>query len=229
MKELFRTMNNYLIVAASSVYWAMDDKPHLFEGVQNKVFSIPGLALNHANKEKNLEVLLRTHKIPTKSNKIILWHDAVNNSLSSKKNPALTPSQFFQKLRLLIQYNVVGFTYLPRRGAHDLSDALSFCPAGITFIKINAVLTQRYKKLLEPANDLHLNSILEAHMVLRVVFCESLYVLSQKRAVNRKRNLENRVSGFDIYHFFLSFTIVFLDIGRRIFNCFEWPNKRMDR
>ena len=91
-------MNEYLIVAASSVYWAMDEKPHLFGGLQNKVFSVPGLALNHANKEKNIEVLLRTHKIPTKSNKIIFWHDAVNNSLSSKKNPALTPYQFFSKV-----------------------------------------------------------------------------------------------------------------------------------
>ena len=201
MEQLFRTMNEYLIVAASSVYWAMDEKPHLFEGVQNKVFSVPGLALNHANKEKNIEVLLRTHKIPTKSNRIILWYDAVNSSLSSKKNPALTPYQFFQKLRLLTQYNVIGFTYLPRCGAHDLSEALSFCPAGITFIKKNAILTQWYKKLPEPGNDLHLNPILEAHMVSRVVFCESLYVLSQKRAVNRKRSLENRVSGFDSYLF----------------------------
>ena len=208
-------MNEYLIVAASSVYWAMDDKPHLFEGLQSKVFSVPGLALNHAKKEKNIEVLLRTHKIPTTSNKIILWHDAVNNSLSSKKNPALTPYQFFQKLRLLTQYNVIGFTYLPRRGAHDLSDDLSFCPAGITFIKIKAILTQRYKKLLQPGNDLHLNPILEAHMVSRVIFCESLFVLSQKRAVNRKRNLENRVSGFDSYHFFCLQQLIFLTLVAR--------------
>ena len=43
-------MNGYFIVAAFSVQWEMDDKPHLFEGVQKIVFSVQSLAWKFAYK-----------------------------------------------------------------------------------------------------------------------------------------------------------------------------------
>ena len=187
-------MSEYFVLAASSLYWAAQEKPYLFDPFKSQFCAISGASLNNYQPEKNICYLLQSNSCNTNGRKVIIWHDAVNNSLSSKKNPAMSPEAFFSKLAYLRKFNVVAFSYLPRSGAHNLNELLENCPTGIIFLKMKSILSKRYKLLLDESNDLHLNSLLENHMLSRTLLNNGLEDLTLRRCRNRRNNLRNKVS-----------------------------------
>ena len=187
-------MSEYFVLAASSLYWAAQEKPHLFDPFKSEFYAISGASLNNCQPEKNICYLLESNFFITNGRKVIIWHDAVNNSLSSKKNPAMSPEAFFSKLAYLRKFNVVAFSYLPRAGAHNLNELLENCPTGIIFLKMKSILSKRYKILLDESKDLHLNSLLENHMLSRALLNNGLQDLTLRRCRNRRNNLRNKVS-----------------------------------
>ena len=194
MTRLYFQMSEFFIIAASSVYWANEEKPHLFPNWHTNGFAIRGASINSGDPSKKVETIIKHNSGIIKGRKIILWHDVVNNSLSTKKYEAMAPSEFFTQLNRLKELNVVGFTYLFRAGAQNLQKHWHLCPSGITYLHMKVILTKRYRLLMDPDNDLHLNSVLEAHMVSRVTCCTDLRQLTHRRKVNRKQNLQNKVS-----------------------------------
>ena len=192
----------YFIIAASSLYNATFDGPHLFDSQQQNFFAMPGLSLNNKNLQKNIVHLLEKGLIKTNGRPIVLWHDAINNSLSSKKTKAMSITSFFNCLAYLSRnFNVRYFTYLPRIGATDVNKFFSLCPRNITYLKMWCILTPRYKKILASHSDLHLHYIVEASMFNRVIFHPNLRSLAEQRELNRQRNLRNRVRfNFIILH-----------------------------
>ena len=106
----------------------------------------------------------------------------------------MSPEAFFSKLAYLRKFNVVAFSYLPRAGAHNLNELLENCPTGIIFLKMKSILSKRYKILLDESKDLHLNSLLENHMLSRALLNNGLQDLTLRRCRNRRNNLRNKVS-----------------------------------
>ena len=191
----FQLNMNYFVVAASSLYHASFDAPHLFDEYEQHFFAMPGLSLNNQNPHKNIVTLLQNGTINPNGRPIVLWHDAINNSLSSKKTPSMSVTSFVNCLsRLSRDHHVRFFTYLPRSGALDLQPHFHQCPRSVTFLKMRSILTPRYRKLLASNSDLHLHYIVEATMLTRILLTPNLRNLSQQREVNRQRNLQNRVS-----------------------------------
>ena len=188
---------NYFVVAASSLYNATFDAPHLFDEYQVHFFAMPGLSLNNQNPNKNIVTLLENGTINSNGRPIVLWHDAINNSLSSKKTPAMSINSFLNCLSNLSRdHNVQFFTYLPRSGALGLEPYFHQVPRSVTYLKMRSILTPRYRKLLSSKFDLHLNYIVEASMLTRILLHPNLRDLTQQREANRQRNLQNRVGIF---------------------------------
>ena len=187
-------MSEYFVLAASSLYWAAQERPHLFDPFRPHFCAISGASLNNYQPQKNICYLLESNFYNTNGKKVIIWHDAVNNSLSSKKNPAMSPGAFFSRMAYVRKFNVVAFTYLPRSGAQNLNNVLKDCPTGIVFLKMNSILSKRYKNLINEEKDLHLNSLLENHMLSRTLLNNGLEDLTLRRSRNRHNNLQNRVS-----------------------------------
>ena len=79
---------------------------------------------------------------------IIIWHDAINNSLSNfKESTALNKEGLYGYLEECINYGVVGFLFFKR---HDLVIDLTDCladvsPPGIIFINMRRHLPLEYK------------------------------------------------------------------------------------
>ena len=101
------------ILAASSVDHAFDTlNPENRKNYNEKVFSIPGLSLNHNTKNPRKIVQNLLSKVLTEKTDIIIWHDVLNNSISkheSNNYRALTVPQlldilksFENKLRALV-------------------------------------------------------------------------------------------------------------------------------
>ena len=156
---------------------------------------MPGLSLNNHNPTKNIVTLLQNGTINPDGRPIVLWHDAIINSLSSKKTPAMSIISFVNcSSNLSRDHNVKFFTSLPRSGALDLEPHFHQCPRSITFLKMRSILTPRYRKLLASNSDLHLDYIVETSMLTRILLTPNLRNLSQQREANRQRNLQNRVS-----------------------------------
>ena len=187
-------MSEYFVLAASSLYWAAQERPHLFDPFKSNFCAISGASLNNYQPQKNICCLLESSFYKTNGKKVIIWHDAVNNSLSSKKNPAMSPGAVFSKMAYLRKFNVVVFTYLPRSGAQNLNDVLKDYPTGIVFLKMNSILSKQYKNLIKEEKDLHLNSLLENHMLTRTLLDNGLQDLTLRRSRSRHNNLRNRVS-----------------------------------
>ena len=110
-----------------------------------------------------------------------------------KKSPAMSVDEFYNCLAQLARQQCKAFTYLKRSGAIDLSETLLLCPQNVIFLKMRAILTPRYRKMLLPHADLNLNYVVESNMLNRILQHPNLRFLSQQREVQRQRNLDNRV------------------------------------
>ena len=137
---VFQFSMAYFIIAASSLYNATSDAPHLFGSHQENFFAIPGLSLSNKNPKKNTIHLLQNGTINANGMPIVLWHDAVNNSLSSKKTTAISFNSFFNCLaNISREFNVRVFTYLPRSGASNLNNHFNFCSQSVTYLKMRCI------------------------------------------------------------------------------------------
>lgn len=189
-------MNNFVILAASSLSNADEKKPHLFNSFRMKYIAIPGLSLTRRDERKNVCKWIKTNQHQIQNRQVILWHDVINNSLSvntlsSNPDPKMSPNELYASLSSLRQYGVIAYVYLPRKNATSLEKVHQYSP--ITYVKMKSVLTPRYKALIDPENDMHLNPVLEAHMISRVVCVSSLSELTLRKEGRRQCYYANKV------------------------------------
>ena len=81
-----------MIVAASSFYHSLEDlEQEERRETQQQVYAVAGLSLNPntLNRGKDLRVLLELQ--PLASKQINIWHDVLNNSISSHRTNNYTP------------------------------------------------------------------------------------------------------------------------------------------
>ena len=91
-----------MIVAASSLYHSLKDlELEERRETQHKVYAIPGLSsnTNALNRGKNSRILLEQQ--PLASKQIILWHDVLNNSISSHRTNNYAPCPLDELLAYL--------------------------------------------------------------------------------------------------------------------------------
>ena len=127
--------------------------------LKKTITAIPGLSFNQ-NNENDLKVFLtllskgRLLK-NSKTENFIIWHDAVNNSLSrhaSNFNTRLTPKQL---QRILIHYKhcISAIVYCKRSGNPDVFQKL--CETGILTLNVKkSILSKRKSKNLFIIKDL---------------------------------------------------------------------------
>ena len=93
-----------MIVAASSLYHSLKDlEQEERRKMQQKVYAVPGLSLNPntLNRGKDLRVLLELQTLAIKQ--IIIWHDVLNNSISSHRTNNYTPAHLTNYWRIYNQ------------------------------------------------------------------------------------------------------------------------------
>ena len=106
------------ILAASSLHHALKIlSPASQKRVSQSCLAVPGLSFNHnaVNVRKTCQYLLNR-------NDIVIWHDAVNNSISRHRSNnfnALTPNQL-KKILLNYKRYIYAIVYCKRVGTEDI-------------------------------------------------------------------------------------------------------------
>ena len=115
------------IVAASSLFHSINTL-NTGEEKQNEslVTAIPGLSLNNnlLNQGKNLRRLLEDS--PLKEKKVVVWHDVVNNNISSHRTNNYRPAGVEELTNYLKskKQQILAIVYCRREGTPDLLSQL---------------------------------------------------------------------------------------------------------
>ena len=160
-----------MIVAASSLYHSLKDlEQEERRKTQQKVYAVPGLSLNPntLNRGKDLRVLLELQ--PLASKQITIWHDVLNNSISSHRTNNYTPCPLDELLAYLQskRRQISGIVYCRRTGTPDVFEDLR--KTEIIVMKTTGSLVPRRKRRqnhadlreylqLHQSNELELKSL----------------------------------------------------------------------
>ena len=175
------------ILAASSLHHALKKlSPALQKRVSQSCLAIPGLSFNHnaVNVRKTCQYQLDHYLL--NQNDIIIWHDAVNNSISRHRSNnfnSLTPNQL-KKILLKYKRNIYAIVYCKRVGTEDIYSKLK--ESGILVINIvTDLISRRKQNLLELGQkylELHQDPSLElkTFTILRRYSKNLKYIISKK-------------------------------------------------
>ena len=175
------------ILAASSLHHALKKlSPASQKRVSQSCLAIPGLSFNHnaVNVRKTCQYQL-DHYLLNRTD-IVIWHDAVNNSISRHRSNnvnALTPNQL-KKILLNYKRNIYAIVYCKRVGTEDIYSKLK--ESGILVINIVTDLISRRKQNLTELGqkylELHQDPSLElkTFTILRRYSKNLKYIISKK-------------------------------------------------
>ena len=175
------------ILAASSLHHALKKlSPASQKRVSQSCLAIPGLSFNHnaVNVRKTCQYQL-DHYLLNRTD-IVIWHDAVNNSISRHRSNnlnALTPNQL-KKVLLNYKRNIYAIVYCKRVGTEDIYSKLK--ESGILVINIVTDLISRRKQNLTELGqkylELHQDPSLElkTFTILRRYSKNLKYIISKK-------------------------------------------------
>ena len=188
-------MLKYNVIGASS----LDGTKHhlgLTKDQLNQIKSEPGMAFTRNVKghpNKNLMNALKDANF-NNGRPTIIWHDAINNSLSNfKESVALNKTELYNFLEESRAYGVVAFLFFLRNDSIiDLSSCLpDVSPPGIIYVDMKRYLPPDYK-FYDSAVP-HPNKNLEIKCFEILQQCESLMELT-KRPEKRRIPGKNRPS-----------------------------------
>ena len=175
------------ILAASSLHPALKKlSPASQKRVSQSCLAIPGLSFNQnaVNVCKTCQYQL-DHYLLNRTD-IVIWHDAVNNSISRHRSNnfnALTPNQL-KKILLNYKRNIYAIVYCKRVGTEDIYSKLK--ESGIFVINIVTDLISRRKQNLTELGqkylELHQDPSLElkTFTILRRYSKNLKYIISKK-------------------------------------------------
>ena len=175
------------ILAASSLHHALKKlSPASQKRVSQSCLAIPGLSFNHnaVNVRKTCQYQL-DHYLLNRTD-IVIWHDAVNNSISRHRSNnfnALTPNQL-KKILLNYKRNIYAIVYCKRVVTEDIYSKLK--ESGILVINIVTDLISRRKQNLTELGqkylELHQDPSLElkTFTILRRYSKNLKYIISKK-------------------------------------------------
>ena len=189
------------ILAASSLHHALKKlSPASQKRVSQSCLAIPGLSFNHnaVNVRKTCQFQL-DHYLLNRTD-IVIWHDAVNNSISRHRSNnfnSLTPNQL-KKILLNYERNIYAIVYCKRVGTEDIYSKLK--ESGILVINIVTYLISRRKQNLTELGqkylELHQDPSLElkTFTILRRYSKNLKYIISKKNTpkLGKRKRQANR-------------------------------------
>ena len=115
------------ILGASSLDHALRKLPAPSQKrVKDTCFTKPGLSLNFNARDSQKTIHYYLHHYLSHRNDLVIWHDAINNSISrhrSNNNRKLSSEQL---VNLLLRYrtNICAIVYCRRNGTEDIEESL---------------------------------------------------------------------------------------------------------
>ena len=191
------------ILAASSLHHAIKTAPQVTQNrYKRNVYALPGLSFNpNALKVRKTAQFQLSHFFHDK-NRLVIWHDVVNNSLSrhrSNNNKPLTPSQLIEVLEKY-QERIEAIVYCPREGTPDIYNQLKRSTL-VTIHLVKDIVSKRKQKdlsLLKEYRAIHQRSALELKTLTIVLThksnLRSLITRSRPKKLSKRRRktLRNR-------------------------------------
>ena len=191
------------ILAASSLHHAIKTAPQVTQNrYKRNVYALPGLSFNpNALKVRKTAQFQLSHFFHDK-NRLVIWHDVVNNSLSrhrSNNNKPLTPSQLIEALEKY-QERIEAIVYCPREGTPDIYNQLKRSTL-VTIHLVKDIVSKRKQKdlsLLKEYRALHQRPALELKTLTIVLThksnLRSLITRSRPKKLSKRRRktLRNR-------------------------------------
>ena len=175
------------ILAASSLHHALKKlSPASQKRVSQSCLAIPGLSFNHneVNVRKTCQYQL-DHYLLNRTD-IVIWHDAVNNSISRHRSNnfnALTPNQL-NKILLNYKRNIYAIVYCKRVGTEDIYSKLK--ESGILVINIVTDLISRRKQNLTELGQKYLELHQDPSLELKTFTILRRYSKNLKYIVSKK-------------------------------------------
>ena len=153
-----------IVIGASSLHHSLERWTNIKKRLSRQVTTKPGYNLHRGAQDKSQIIQKRLRLIP-KNEQLIIWHDLINNSVTSpRKDPRkpLTPEQLVNEIKN-IKHKAVGIVYCVREGAPDVYKELK--GTGIPVLHIVKDLLsrrkQKDKELVRSYSQLHLAPHLE--------------------------------------------------------------------
>ena len=189
------------VIGASSLRHAVDDSPfRLRRRLLARTFATPGLSFNPnaRNYLKNLDNLLSTGCWRHRAD-IVIWHDLINNTLSSHRNNNYNAGSVQQLLHILARHRhrIVAIVYIRREKTPYVFRQL--CSSGILILPVGKLLSPKKRRKFAIRTDLttvHPRTDTERSLLRTVLRNETdLRKLLNRRSQTKRSSEDQRPAG----------------------------------
>ena len=142
------------VIGASSLGYVVDDSPFsLRRRLLARTFATPGLSFNPnaRNYLKNLDNLLSTGCLRHRAD-IVIWHDLINNTLSSHRSNNYNACSVQQLLHILARQQIAAIVYIQREKTPYVFRQL--CSLGILILPVGKLLSPKKRRDFAIRSDL---------------------------------------------------------------------------
>ena len=179
------------ILGASSLDHALRKLPALSQKrVKDTCFTKPGLSLNFNARDSQKTIQYYLHHYLSHRNDLVMWHDAIINSISRhrRNNNRKLSSEQLDNLLLRYRTNIYAIVYCRRNGTEDIEEIL--VSTGILVLSVvKDFISKRKAKdevLIEKNKELHQPPSLELKTLLLLRrYSASRNILKTPRKQNR--------------------------------------------
>ena len=189
------------VIGASSLRYAVDDSPfRLRRRLLARTFATPGLSFNPnaRNYLKNLDNLLSTGCVRRRAD-IVIWHDLINNTLSSHRSNNYNACSVQQLLHLLAKHRhrITAIVYIQREKTPYVFRQL--CSSGILILPVGKLLSPKKRRNFAIRSDLttvHPRTDTERSLLRTVLRNETdLRKLLNRRSQTKRSSQDQRLAG----------------------------------
>ena len=188
------------IVAASCLDRAINAADRSIRlSIHRRSFSVPGLSFNprSESKFKDLGFLLDRGSLKYRKN-FVLWHDVINNSITSHRSNNNEPCGIGELTEILKkhEHRFSAILYCRRMGTENIFDELRSLGILIVDVKRRFLSKRKQKKMYFKTEllKLHPSPAIEARFIRQILKHDvNIYILVlQQRSKSRKRNKSER-------------------------------------
>ena len=189
------------VIGASSLRYAVDDSPfRLRWSLLARTFATPGLSFNPnaRNYLKNLDNLLSTGCLRHRAD-IVIWHDLINNTLSSHRSNNYNACSVQQFLHILVRhrYQIAAIVYIQREKTPYVFQQL--CSSGSLILPVEKLLSPEKRRNFAIRSDLttvHPRTDTERSLLRTVLRNETdLRKLLNRRSQTKRSSQDRRFAG----------------------------------
>ena len=177
------------ILGASSLFHAINSLPKSAQNwYKSTVFSLSGLSLNPFPVNERKMVQYQLDNVIRHKTDVIIWHDAINNSLTSHRTNNFRALAFSELSIVLESYQtrLKAIVYCPRNGAPSIFGFLKQTDVVTIHVLIDLVSKRKQKdpKLVKDYYQLHQ----KAHLELKTLTLILTHQKSLRRLLKKTRH-----------------------------------------